>query len=129
MTENLQLYRCEICGNLVEVVLSGKGELVCCGQPMKLLEAGVVDAAAEKHVPVIEADGENKTVRVGSVPHPMINEHYIMFIEAISNDNKYLKRKYLSANEDPIMTFKTQNDALYAREYCNLHGLWSTKND
>lgn len=127
MTEILQLYKCEICGNLVEVVVAGNGELVCCGQPMKLLEADTTDAALEKHVPVIEIEGENKTVRVGSIPHPMINEHYIMFIEAISDDKKFVKRKYLFPGEEPIMRFKTENNDFYAREFCNIHGLWSNK--
>lgn len=130
MTELMQIYKCNICGNIVEVLHAGNGELVCCGEPMMLYTENTVDAAAEKHVPVIEKTEDGKIrIRVGSVPHPMIEEHYIEFIEAISPDGKYLKRKYLHPNEEPVMEFKCDCDKIIARELCNIHGLWSAKND
>ena len=128
MTKKLELYKCEICGNFVEVVLAGAGELVCCGQPMKLMEAGTTDAAKEKHVPVFTKKGENLEVRVGEVDHPMLEEHYIQFIEVISEDEKYVKRKYLNPGEEPALELKCLNNtkAITAKELCNLHGLWES---
>ena len=130
MTKKLEIYKCELCGNLIEVVLAGAGELVCCGQPMKLQTANTTDAASEKHVPVFtKKDGELE-IRIGSAPHPMTEEHYITFIEAISKDERYVKRKYLYPNEEPIFLLKGYDiGALSAREFCNLHGLWEAKYD
>lgn len=130
MTNKLEMYKCDVCGNLIEVVLPGNGELVCCDKPMILLEANTVDAATEKHVPVFEKRGEELDIRIGSSPHPMTNEHYIQFIEAISKDERYVKRKYLYPNEEPILKLKCYDvGSIIARENCNLHGLWEAKND
>lgn len=130
MTKKLEMYKCEICGNFVEVVLSGAGELVCCGQPMKLLNANTTDAATEKHVPFFIKKDAELEVKVGSIPHPMTDEHYIQFIEVISEDGRYVKRKYLYPNEEAVFTLKGYDiGALTALEHCNLHGLWEAKYD
>lgn len=130
MTQKLELYKCEICGNFVEVILSGAGELVCCGQSMKLQTPNTVDAATEKHVPVFVKKDDELEVRVGSVPHPMIEEHYITFIEAISKDKRYIKRKYLYPGEEPVLNLKCYDiGKMTAREFCNLHGLWEAEYD
>lgn len=129
MTELMQIYKCNICGNIVEIISPGYGELVCCGQPMELLGEQTEEMLAEKHVPVVTFEGDTKTIRVGSIPHPMEDQHYIMFIEAISPDKKYLKRKYLYPHEEPKMELKCKCDKLVARELCNIHGLWRSDND
>ena len=130
MTEILQIYKCNICGNIVEVLHEGVGELVCCSQPMVLYNENKTDASTEKHVPVIEKLENGKIrIKVGSQPHPMENEHYIEFIEAISPDKKYVKRKYLHPQEEPMMDFKCDCDKIIARELCNIHGLWRNEND
>ncbi|NVL93266.1 MAG: desulfoferrodoxin [Desulfobacterales bacterium] len=122
MTERLQVYRCEICGNIVEVLHEGQGELVCCGEPMKLLVEGAVDAAKEKHVPVVEKTGGGIKVKVGSVPHPMEEKHYIEWIEVIADGKAY--RQFLKPGDAPEAAFDIQADQITAREYCNIHGLW-----
>lgn len=130
MTKKLEMYKCEICGNFVEVVLSGDGELVCCGQPMKLLKANTTDAATEKHVPFFIKKDNELEVKIGSVAHPMTDEHYIQFIEVVSADGRYVKRKYLYPNEEAVFTLKGYDiGALTALEHCNLHGLWEAKYD
>ena len=122
MTERLQVYRCEVCGNIVEVLHAGKGELVCCKQPMKLLVEGSVDAAQEKHVPVVEKTATGVKVKVGSVPHPMEEKHYIEWIEIIADGRAY--RQSLKPGDVPEATFNIEAMQITAREYCNLHGLW-----
>lgn len=118
-----QIYHCPICGNVVEVLFAGGGELVCCGEPMKLLEGNTVDAAKEKHVPVLEDLGDKVKVSVGSVPHPMEEKHYITFIEVHTENKVY--RKELKPGDAPEAIFRVKlSKVLYAREYCNLHGLW-----
>jgi len=118
-----QLYHCPICGNVVEVLYDGADALVCCGQPMKLLVENSVDAAREKHVPQIEDLGEKVKVTVGSVPHPMEEKHYIVFIEVITE--KMVLRYELDPGDAPEAIFPVpMKDVLYVREYCNLHGLW-----
>lgn len=131
MTEKLELYRCNICKNLVEVVLAGQGELVCCGQPMERLEEQNMNEEnlKEKHVPFITKTNDGYDIKIGINPHPMIEEHYIMFIEATSPDKKYIKRKYLSPNEAPILNLKCSCDKVIARELCNIHGLWSNESE
>lgn len=124
MTELMQIYKCSVCGNIVEILHPGAGELVCCGVPMELLQEQTDEMKQEKHKPVISFEGETKTIRVGSIPHPMEEEHHIMFIEAISPDKKYLKRKYLKPHEVPEMELKCIHNEVTARELCNLHGLW-----
>ena len=122
MTERLQIYKCEVCGNIVEVLHDGAGELVCCGQPMKLLVANTVDAAKEKHVPVIEKTANGVTVKIGSAPHPMEEKHYIEWIEIIADGKAY--RQFLKPGDAPEATFDIQANKIGAREHCNIHGLW-----
>ncbi len=127
MSEKLELYKCNVCGNIIEVIHPGEGQLVCCSLPMEQLkEHSNDDEYKEKHVPVVTIEGETKTIRVGSIPHPMEKEHYIIFIEAISPDKKYLKRKFLCPNDEAKMEIKKccHFDGFTARELCNLHGLW-----
>jgi len=122
MTEKLQIYKCEVCGNIVEMLHAGAGELVCCGQPMKLFKENTTDAAKEKHVPVIEKTAAGFKVKVGSVAHPMEEKHYIEWIEVIADGQAY--RKFLNPGEAPEATFEIKAEKVIAREYCNLHGLW-----
>lgn len=130
MAKKLELYKCNVCGNLIEVVLPGDGELVCCGQPMNLLEANTTDATQEKHVPFFVKKDDELEIRIGSAPHPMVQEHYIQFIEVVSKDERYVKRKYLYPNEEPMFTLRGYDvDSLTAKEHCNLHGLWEAKYD
>jgi len=122
MTERLQVYRCELCGNIVQVFDAGAGELVCCGQPMTLQKEKTADAATEKHVPVIEKVDGGYKVTVGSVPHPMTEDHQIVWIELIAGGAVY--RQYLDPGDAPEAFFKTDASDVTAREYCNLHGHW-----
>ncbi len=121
MTELLQVYKCEICGNIVEMVHTGVGELVCCGQAMKLFKENTVDAAKEKHVPVKETVAGGLKVKVGSVPHPMEEKHFIEWVEIISGDKTY--KQFLKPGQAPEAVFPVEGEWT-AREYCNLHGLW-----
>jgi superoxide reductase len=122
MAIRLEVYKCDLCGNIIEVLHGGDGQLVCCGQPMKQMIENTVDAAKEKHVPVMEqADGGIK-VKVGSVPHPMIEAHFIEFIELIG-ENK-ICRMWLKPEMAPEALFNGMMGEVFAREYCNLHGLW-----
>ncbi len=122
MTEKLQVYKCEICGNIVEVLHEGKGELVCCGQPMKLFPENTEDAAKEKHVPVVEKTAKGFKVKVGSVTHPMEEKHYIEWLELIADGKAY--RQFLKPGDVPEATFDIDAQQVTVREYCNLHGLW-----
>ncbi|MFA6284844.1 MAG: desulfoferrodoxin [Desulfurivibrionaceae bacterium] len=122
MTEKLQVYKCDVCGNIVEVVHNGVGELVCCGQPMTLQTENTVDAAKEKHVPVIEKVAGGYKVKVGAVAHPMEEKHYIEWIELIAGNKAY--RQFLKPGEAPEAFFATDATQVSAREFCNLHGLW-----
>lgn len=122
MAKRLEIYKCEICGNIVEVLHEGVGELVCCNQPMKLYEENTVDAAKEKHVPVVEKIDGGFKVKVGSVPHPMEDKHYIEWIEVIADGDAY--RHFLKPGDPPEAVFNVKADKVTAREYCNLHGLW-----
>ena len=122
MAERLEVYKCDLCGNIVEVLHGGKGELVCCGQPMKLMKENSVDAAKEKHVPVIEKIPGGFKVKVGSVAHPMEEKHYIEWIELVADGEAY--RKFLKPGDAPEATFMIAASKVFAREYCNLHSLW-----
>ncbi|WP_461613684.1 desulfoferrodoxin [Clostridium sp. Marseille-QA1073] len=125
MTELRQVYKCDICGNMIEVIHAAGGNLVCCGKPMTLKKENTTDAANEKHVPVLEEVDGKVVVKIGSVEHPMTPEHHIEWIELHTEDRVY--RKYLSVDEKPEAVFNTTlNKVLYAREYCNLHGLWKS---
>ncbi len=125
MPQQLEIYKCSICGNIAEVLHAGAGELVCCGQSMQLLTENTVDAAKEKHVPVIEMGATSITVQVGSVAHPMEEKHYIEWIELIADGKVY--RQFLKPGDKPEATFLITAKQVTAREFCNLHGHWSAK--
>ena len=129
MTKILEMYKCNICGNIVEVVASGDGELVCCGEVMEHLKEHTKDEEMlqEKHVPYVTKTEDGFEIKVGTIPHPMVNEHYIMFIETNSPDKRYVKRKYLFPGEEAQLNLKCDCDEITAREYCNIHGLWTTE--
>ena len=126
MTNRLEVYKCGLCGNITEVMHAGSGSLVCCGSNMKLMTENSVDAATEKHVPVIEIGADSITVKVGSVPHPMESSHYIEWIELIADGQVY--RQFLNPGEAAEATFNVTASAVTAREFCNLHGHWSAQN-
>ncbi len=130
MTERFDLYKCDVCGNLVEVVLSGVGELVCCGQHMSYLEPRLNDSEfGEKHVPVFSTVEDNGLeIRVGSTLHPMTNEHYIQFIETFFEGKNKICRQYYSPLDLPIMLLKDKSGFEQARIFCNIHGLWENFN-
>lgn len=124
MAKKLEVYKCDVCGNIVEVLHSGQGTLVCCGQDMTLQAENTVDAAKEKHVPVIEKIDGGYKVSVGSVAHPMEDKHYIEWIELIAGDKAY--RQFLNPGDAPEAVFKVDAAQVSAREYCNLHGHWKS---
>ncbi|HHT79099.1 MAG TPA: desulfoferrodoxin [Actinobacteria bacterium] len=124
MTKLLEIYKCEVCGNIVEMLHGGFGEMICCKQPMKLYEENTVDAALEKHVPVFEVADNTVNVKIGSVLHPMEEKHYIEWIEIIDEDGRAY-RKFLKPGNEPVAQFCIKpSGRLTVREYCNLHGLW-----
>ena len=122
MAQLMGIYKCEVCGNIIEVLYEGVGELVCCDEPMKLIKVNTVDAAREKHVPVIEKTATGVKVTVGSVAHPMVENHYIQWVELIADGKAY--RQFLNPGDAPVAEFCVEADDISAREYCNLHGLW-----
>jgi superoxide reductase len=122
-----EIYKCDICGNIVEILHSGVGEIICCNEPMKLLVAGEIDAAREKHVPVIEKEADGYRVKVGSVAHPMEEKHFIEFIELLTGDGR-ICRQALTPGAAPEAFFAIDADQVTAREYCNIHGLWKASN-
>jgi len=124
MTRKNGVYKCNMCGNIVELLHAGAGKLVCCGQPMELLEENTVDAAKEKHVPVVEKTLDGYKVSVGSVAHPMSEEHLIEFIELLADGTVY--RRQLQAGDEPVASFCIKAEEVSARAYCNLHGLWKS---
>lgn len=124
MADKLSVYKCNICGNVVEVIHAGAGDLSCCGAPMVHLTENTVDAATEKHVPVIEKVAGGFNVSVGSVAHPMAEDHYIEWIELIVGDACY--RQFLNPGDAPEATFMVDGDSAVAREHCNLHGVWKS---
>jgi superoxide reductase len=122
MRQRFEVYKCDVCGNIVEVLFGGQGELVCCGEAMKLLKENTVDAAKEKHVPVVEKTSDGYRVKVGSVAHPMEEKHYIQWIELMADGISYFK--FLKPGDKPEADFCVKAEKVTAREYCNLHGLW-----
>lgn len=122
MANRGEVYKCELCGNIVEVLHGGTGELVCCGQAMNQLKENTVDAAKEKHVPVVEKVDGGVRVKVGDVAHPMEEKHYIEWIEVVAGANCYFQ--FLNPGDTPEAVFKTDATDVTARAYCNLHGLW-----
>lgn len=123
-TERLQVFNCKLCGNIVESVHEGTGELVCCGEPMAKLVENTVDAAKEKHVPVLEKIDGGYRVKVGDVAHPMVEDHYIEWIELVAGGKAY--REFLSPGAAPEATFLVDASEVTVRAYCNLHGLWKS---
>lgn len=124
MTIQKQVYKCNICGNIIEVLHTGVGQLVCCGQPMQLMTENTVDASKEKHVPIIEKTTNGIKIKVGSAPHPMEEKHYIEWIEIIADGISY--KKFLKPGDKPEAEFYINAKKITAREYCNLHGLWKS---
>ena len=122
MTKLNEIYKCDICGNIVHVIHDGAGELVCCEQPMVKLNEQTADATTEKHVPVIEKQADGFLVKVGSIAHPMEQNHYIEWIELIADNKSY--RQYLHPGDKPEAFFCVTADSVSAREYCNVHKLW-----
>ncbi len=122
MAKKLEIYKCAECGNIVEVLHGGGGQLICCGGPMDLLEEKTADAATEKHVPVIEKIDGGYKVKVGSVPHPMLEEHFIEWIELLADGKAY--RQFLEPGSEPQAIFNVEAGSVSAREHCNVHGLW-----
>ena len=122
MTKLKQVYKCSLCGNIVEVLHEAGGELVCCGKAMALLAENTVDASREKHVPVVEKTGAGYLVKVGSIAHPMEEKHFIEWIELIADNKIY--RKHLKPGDAPEAEFCIKAETIEVREYCNLHGLW-----
>lgn len=122
MTKLHEIYRCKVCGNIVELVHASIGELVCCNQKMELKKENSVDAATEKHVPVIEKNGDKILIKIGSEPHPMEEAHFIEWIEILADGQSY--KKFLQPGDAPEAEFCVEASEIIAREYCNLHGLW-----
>jgi len=122
MPKRLEVYKCQHCGNIIEVMVGGGANIVCCGEEMQLQAENTVDAAKEKHVPVIEKGNGTITVKVGSVAHPMEEKHYIQWIELIADGKVY--RQFLEPGQAPEATFCVTAENVTAREYCNLHGQW-----
>lgn len=122
MAERFEIYKCELCGNIVEVLDGNDGTLVCCGQPMTKMGENTVDAAKEKHVPVVEKTADGYKVSVGAVAHPMEEKHYIQWIELVAGDKSYTK--FLKPGDAPEAVFCVDADSVTARAYCNLHGHW-----
>lgn len=123
--KRLNVYKCEECGNIVEVLNWGGGELVCCGEPMILIEEKSADSTTEKHVPVVEKIEGGYKVTVGSTLHPMKEEHYIQWIELVTDNETLIT--FLNPGDEPVAIFKTDEKAIMAREYCNLHSLWKNE--
>jgi superoxide reductase len=119
-----EIYKCEVCGNIIEVTHGGAGQLVCCGKPMVWMEENTIDASLEKHVPVIEVHGTKVKIKVGAETHPMEEAHYIEWIEYVTAEK--VDRKYLKPGDKPEAEFNL-TDPGFARAYCNLHGLWKSK--
>ena len=126
MTKRHDVYKCSVCGNIVDMVQPGLGELFCCGKPMDLAQAKSEDTGHEKHKPVVEKSKTLLTVTIGSIPHPMEEAHYIEWIEVItSEENAY--RKFLKPGMPAQAKFENLTDVVLVRAYCNIHGLWETK--
>ncbi len=125
MTKLNDIFKCNICGNIVEVVHAGGGQLVCCDHPMELKKGNTEEAATEKHIPVTEITGEKVIVKIGEVEHPMVAEHYIEWVEVITAARIY--RKTFTPGEKPFAVFTVPEEVVEVRAYCNQHGLWTAK--
>ncbi len=125
MSEKSQVYKCDICGSIVNVLHGGAGTLVCCDEPMTLQKENTTDAATEKHIPVVEKIDNGYKVKIGSVEHPMVKEHLIEWVELVTEERSYFK--YFNPEDAPEVTFVTDSPIVKVRAYCNLHGLWRSK--
>lgn len=125
MTIQNKIYKCEVCGNIVELLHEGRGILVCCNQNMKIQKENTIDASTEKHIPIINQTKDRVNIKIGSEPHPMEEKHYIEWVE-ISTD-KGTAKKFLHPKEKPETTFPVKNKNIKSRAYCNLHGLWKSE--
>jgi len=125
MTQLFEVYKCNVCGNIVKVVHASEGTLVCCGQPMELLVEKTADQGKEKHVPVVEKTARGILVKVGSVPHPMEEKHFIQWIEVRDGEQVYVH--YFRPGEKPEAEFPVSGTDVKVRELCNVHGLWTNK--
>lgn len=123
MTNLNEIYKCSICGNIVQITHIGAGILVCCGKEMDLVKENTEDADTEKHIPVIEKKGDGIKVKIGDVNHPMKNEHYIEWIEILEGED--VNRKYLKPGDKPYVEFEVKSDNYKVRAYCNIHGMWT----
>ena len=123
MTQKREIYKCKICGNIVEVLHNGVGTLVCCGQPMNLMKEKTEEEGNEKHIQIISENEEAVNVKVSSVEHPMTEEHYIEWIEISTEKGE--SKKFLTPDDKPEANFPVKDKNLKTREYCNIHGLWS----
>lgn len=126
MSKKNEIYKCQSCGNIIEILHSGPGELVCCGNPMVLQVENTVDASREKHLPVVEKTANGILIKVGSVPHPMEEQHFIEWVEIIAEGRVY--RQTLKPGDAPEALFPAVNGEIVVREYCSLHGQWATSN-
>ena len=124
MAEKMGVYKCEKCGNIVQVLHGEKPPVTCCGLNMERMVENTVDAAVEKHVPVVEKIDGGYVVKVGSVAHPLTPDHYIEWIELSCDDDAFIQRKMLTPDSAPEAVFKTDATKVVARAYCNLHGFW-----
>ena len=125
MAKRNEVYKCELCGNIVMVQHGGVGELVCCNEPMSLLDEQSADLTTEKHVPVIEKIDGGYRVTVGSTIHPMLDKHYIEWVELVTENETLIH--YFAPGDEPVAEFQTDAEKVVAREYCNLHGLWKNE--
>jgi superoxide reductase len=125
MVQQLQVFKCSVCGNMVEVIRGGGGDMICCGKPMECLTAKTADQGKEKHVPVVEKANGGIKVKIGSIPHPMEEKHYIEWVEVITDGKAY--RQFLKPGQAPEAVFNLNAASVTVREHCNLHGLWEVK--
>lgn len=126
MAKMNEIYRCDLCGNIVELLHVGAGELVCCGQPMVVLAEKTADEGQEKHLPVVEkVDGDTR-IKIGATPHPMEEKHYIEWVEVKTRQGK-IGKKFLVPGDETQIDFHTREDVIEVRSYCNIHGLWKTE--
>ena len=125
MTKLKEIYKCETCGNIVEILHEGVGKLVCCKKPMKLLEEKTKDEGEEKHVPIIKKNEDGIIIEVGENPHPMEDKHFIEWIEI--QTEKGSSKKFLQPGDDPVKKFPVKKEIKKVRIYCNIHGLWKSE--
>lgn len=126
MLKKTAIYKCETCGNIIEGLWNGKPSVSCCGKPMTEMTPNTVDAAVEKHVPVIERKGHTVTVKVGEVAHPMTPKHFILFIEVMAGSKVY-RHDFKEGDTEAVANFLIEETDITARAYCNLHGFWASK--